>query len=373
MGKLVLFLVDDDAELLEPRDRLRPYGGGHFADSRGEHKGVHMAECGVVGTDVLLDPVAFHVLREGGAGVACVDVRLDVATVGPLFGDAEKAGLLVQCLVHLLGGHASLAHDVEGDGRVAVSRPGSHDKALERGEAHRGVEGAAVLDGVDRRAVPDVGDDEVRLEGILAEEDGGALGRVEEGRSVEAVPAHGEFLVPFVGQGVEVAFGGHGLMPGCVDDRGMGNVGKDGLCRLDSHDVCRVVQGAEILDFPEGVDHLLGHEDRFGELAAAVQDAMPDRLDDVHVLDDPGLGIGEGLDDELDRDLVVRALVLGRILGFSLRLVVDERSADGNPLDDAVREYFLFLPVVYLILDRGAAAVEGQYDHEILRYPIKFS
>ena len=78
----------------------------------------------------------------------------------------------------------------------------------------------------------------------------------------------------------------------------------------------------------------------------------------------PTSGVGEGLDDELDGDLVVRALVLELVVRLALGLVRYAGAAEGDALDDARGEDVLVIPIVDLIFDGAGAAIEGEDYHE---------
>ena len=63
-----------------------------------------------------------------------------------LSGQALEARLLVEEIVDFVGAPAGLTLQVENDGGVDIAGAGSHDQALERGQAHRGVDRTASLD-----------------------------------------------------------------------------------------------------------------------------------------------------------------------------------------------------------------------------------
>ena len=86
------------------------------------------------------------------------------------------------------------------------------------------------------------------LEGLdgLAQHVGGPLGDVLVAGAVEAVAAHLVLLVVFIGQGVGVGHGGHGLVEGGVEHGHLGHAGPhDGGAGLDAQDVGGVVQGSQ--------------------------------------------------------------------------------------------------------------------------------
>jgi hypothetical protein len=51
----------------------------------------------------------------------------------------------------------------EDDGRIQITGTGTHHQAFQRGQAHGGIDGFAVLDGADGAAVAQVAVDDVEL------------------------------------------------------------------------------------------------------------------------------------------------------------------------------------------------------------------
>ena len=170
---VVLCVVALDAEACDAVEDRLAFGQGVFADAAGEDDGVRAAEEHVVGADVLDDAADEHLEGEGGVLIAGVGGVHDVAHVAAAdAADGEQAGLLVQDGVDVLGGVADLDHAEHGGG-VHVAAAGSHHEALERGEAHGGVDDLAVLDGGHAAAVAEVAGDDRDVFGLPAEEFGG--------------------------------------------------------------------------------------------------------------------------------------------------------------------------------------------------------
>ena len=80
-----------------------------------------------------------------------------------------------------------------------------------------------------------------------------------------------------------------------------------------------------------------------------MHDAVADRLDHIHVVDDAVLGIGQSLDDEVDRDRVIGTFVFGGVFVFALGHVGDESAFQRDAFHDADREDVLCVPIVDLI------------------------
>ena len=121
------------------------------------------------GADVLTEHVYVNVVRK-----LCVLVAaLDQCEQGTEIVDSRQSlqtGAPVEEVVDLVDLHSRVAIEVQDDAWVDVAAAGAHDKTLERGEAHRGVDGLAALDCRGRSAVSEVQDYLIQLGGILAEE-----------------------------------------------------------------------------------------------------------------------------------------------------------------------------------------------------------
>ena len=258
--------------------------------------------------------------------------------------------------------HAHGALHDQGNGRVDVAAARAHDQALQRREAHGGVDGDAVLDGGHRGAVAQVAGDDLQLFQLLAHGLGPLLGHVEVRGAVEAVAADLVLAVVFVGQGVDVGLFGHGLVKGGVEDPGHGDAGQDLLAGLDAGDVGRVVQRRQRDALLEGGEHGLGDGHGAVELLAGVHHAVADGEDLAFVLDDAGLGVGEVADDQLDAVLVVGDVAGDDVLLLAL-VVVQHRALDADPLQQALGQDLAGLHVDQLEFDRRTAAVDDQNFH----------
>ena len=98
------------------------------------------------------------------AATACAMRYVKTAKPSGVVEPAERGepGLVLERVVELVGRQAALAQEVEERARVDRARAGGHRHALERAEAHRRVDRAAVEHGRDRAAAAEVADDEPR-------------------------------------------------------------------------------------------------------------------------------------------------------------------------------------------------------------------
>ena len=119
-------------------------------------------------------------------------------------GEAEQARFLVHELVETVDIVTVLLADEEEDGRVKGAGAGAHDEALERGEAHGGVNALAVQNGGAAGTVTEMSSNEAAVFRLLAENLGGLAGHEAVARAMGAVAADLVFFVELVGNAVEV-------------------------------------------------------------------------------------------------------------------------------------------------------------------------
>jgi hypothetical protein len=196
-----------------------------------------------------------------------------------------------------------------------------------------------------------MGNDQVGVKGILAQQHGGALGGIQEAGAVEAIAPDHELLVPFPGQGVQEAGLGHGLVPGGIHGGGMGYSGQNLLGGFHAHDVGGIVQGSKVDEFLEGGQGLVGDQHGTGKLHAAVYHAVTYRGDLLHVLDHAVFGIGDGPEYEFYGHGVAGAVVLVHKIADARSLVVDDRIAEPYALHNAAGQYGALAPVIDLIFN----------------------
>ncbi len=130
--------VDREAQLLQARDRRLAHRRRVLAHPRRERDRVHPAEHRVVGADVLPQPVDVDVEGQLRLRVALVDAAADLPHV-VVAAQTEQAAPLVEQSVDLVRGHPADPRQMEDDGRVQVTGPGTHHQSLQRCQAHGGV------------------------------------------------------------------------------------------------------------------------------------------------------------------------------------------------------------------------------------------
>jgi hypothetical protein len=237
-------VVDDDAEVLQVSHRVAADAHVVLADAGGEHHCVETAQLQHERADVPADTVHVDVVGLLRVLVALVDELLNQAeVVGP--GQPLQAGALVEQGVDLVDGHLALAVEVEDDAGVDVAGTRAHDQALQRGQAHGGVDGPAATDGGHRGTVAQVQGDLVDVVGVLAQDLRDQVGDVLVAGAVEAVAPD----VVLVGDLTVEAVPGRRLRQaveeGRVEHGDVLDVGQQRPGVLDAVDVGGVVQGRQ--------------------------------------------------------------------------------------------------------------------------------
>ena len=326
-----------------------------FAHTGGEDDDVYASHCGGIGTDVLLDAVVVHVECEGCTLVSGFESGTDFAHVAAHAADTEHSALLVQQVAHLVGGEAFVLHNLQHGAGVGVTAAGSHHQTFEGCESHGGVDALSAVDGADAGTVTDVAGDNLLVLLLHAEEFAHAVGDETVAGAVGTVAADLVLLVIFIGNGVHVCLGRHGLMEGGVEDEHLGKRGKQGLDGFVTLEVCGIVEGCEVHVGNPFAEHLLVHESAFGK-ASSGHDAVSGGGNLVDALDGTVLGMEQGVEHHLDA-----FGVCGAFEGDNLRLAVDLRLEEcafkTDFLDSSCGEDALVVHFVELVLDGARAAV----------------
>ena len=203
---------------------------------------------------------------------------------------------------------------------------------------------------------------------ILAQHGGCAGGDETMRGAVEAIAAHLVVLIVFVGDGIGVGHGRHGLMEGGVKDGDLRHlVTQSGLAGVDADDVRRIVKGCIGGAFFQGFHDFIVNYRGAGKGFAAMDNTVTYRVNGIHGFDNAAFGIGQNIENELYSDFMIR----NRLLDF-LFLAIPFVSQLGIGKTDFFYQPFchdFFIVHVYQLVFQGrAAAVYNQYDHAI--YPL---
>ena len=264
-----------------------------------------------------------------------------------------------------------LAHQVLQDAGVQITGAGAHGNAGQGGEAHGGVHALAAIHGGHGGAVAQVAGDDFQLLNGLAQHGGSAGGDIAVGGAVEAVAADLVLLIELIGQGVDIALGGHGLVESGVEHTHHGHTGHDLLAGLDAGDVGGIVEGGQGDALFQSGHNLVGNAHGGGELLAAVDHAVAHRVDLRGTLDHAVPGVQQGVQHSLNGLGVSGHGDLELILGVLGGHLVSQAAVDADALAQPLGEHLTGGGVHELILEGGAACVDDQNFHEIFSPYVK--
>ena len=354
----VLFVagfIDLVAENLEVVHRHLADELAVFANAASEHEGVDARESHGDAADFTGEPVGECFESNLGSHVAFACGLRQGAHVVRKTGEAEKARFLVYKLVEAVDIVTVLLADEEEDGRVKGAGAGAHDEALERGEAHGGVNALAVQNGGAAGTVTEVGGNEAAVFRLLAQDLGG-FGRHEAvARAVRTVAADLVFFVKLVGDAVEVGLARHGLVESGVEHGDLREAREELGCAFHTGGVSRFMQRGKQRDATDVVDDFLRHAFAL-DVLTAVHHAVADSFDgfDELLFGEELLDFGDcfGVSGaiEIEVDVAGRALCL-------------DVAVNADIFDEAARDGILGLGVDDSELHRRAAAVKYEYAH----------
>ena len=162
---------------------------------------------------------------------------------------------------------------------------------------------------------------------------------------------------------------GHGLMEGGVEHGDHGDLAHDGAAGVDAGDVGGIVQRGEGGALLDGLHHFVVDEHGGGELLAAVDHAVTDRVDLFHGVDHAVLGAGEFINDG-GNGLGMRGhghvFVKNRFPLHQRRVL--EVTVDADALAQPLGHDGLGLHVDELIFEGGAARVDDKNFHVFVSF-----
>ena len=236
-----------------------------------------------------------------------------------------------------------------------------HRQTLVGGKAHRGVDDLAVLDGGNGRAVAQVAGDDLHLGQGLFAQLGNATCHVAVGGTVEAVAAKLELLVIFVRQRVHVSNGLHGAVECGIEDADHRLCGAALAASLDALDGRGAVQGVDAHDGIQIIQRLVADQRGLLELTA-VCDAVTDGIDLVNGCDNAQFSVGQQLEDEGDRVVVVLELNLSLVIILAGTFVGNE-AANADLLAVTLGDDAVIVHIEQLIFQGRATGVNNQNFH----------
>ena len=248
----------------------------------------------------------------------------------------------------------------EGDHRrIQRPRAGAHQKAVERGQAHRGVDDLAVADRRNGGTIAQMaGDDAGPLSVRLAQQLLAAAADEPVRGAVEPVPPHAVFLIILIRHAEHIRLGGHGLMKGGVEHGHLRNLlAEGGGGGVDALHVGGIMQRGERRIVGNVEQHLLVDEHRAIVFGSALHHAVADGGHLMQIAEHLALARNERLLDLLKG---------GGVIGHghfpadhpAVPRFVGELAVDADALAHALGEHLLALHVDELILKGRAACVD---------------
>ena len=189
---------------------------------------------------------------------------------------------------------------------------------------------------------------------------------------MEAVAAQAVLLIIFVGNGIGVCLGGHGLVEsGVKDDDHRDLFAEDLAAGAHGDEAGGVVQRGEVREVVDGLHDLVVNQHRLGEFFSAVDAAVADGRNFRDVVNNLVLAGGQQVHN------LGKSLGMGREVGFVFDFgaggeLVADKAAGSDPFAVALGNDLFILHIDELILHRGAARVDDKNLHGSLEPPLTF-
>ena len=149
-----------------------------------------------------------------------------------------------------------------------------------------------------------------------------------------------------------------------VEDSYLGHTGHKGLDGLDAGHVGRIVEGRDVIALADLLFDFIVDEDARAEFLAAVDDTVADSVDFGVRLDAAFDGVGQHLEDGLDRTFVVGAAEFDDGLAAVGALILEEGVGQTDFFDTAFSESGLGVSVDEFIFYRAAARIQYENFHD---------
>ena len=284
--------------------------------------------------------------------VACVRCVLNITEVrGYTAGKAEYTGLLVEDVQNLIHGLVLVVADELNDRRIDIAGTGTHDQALKRGETHGSIYALTADGSRNGCTVAEMAYDHLCLLRIETAEPDGLL-RYECMRcTVEAVTTDAVLLIVLGRDCVVVRLLRKGHTEGSIKYSYVWLARNDLLACLDTHEVCRVVQRAEIEAGTDNVLHVLVYDAGLCDVWTSMEYTVSDGTDLINGLYYTVLCIGECIKYQLYSDAVIRHSGLNNEILLARYLMCELTALDGDTLAETLCKNGLILHIDELILE----------------------
>ena len=143
------------------------------------------------------------------------------------------------------------------------------------------------------------------------------------------------------------------------------------LTRADAHESCLVVKWSELGKLVDLFDDVVVDEDPLVEVLAALDDAMPDRIDFIEGFDGGVVAVDKRIQHERHGCIMVGHLRIDDHFVLVDSVLV-ESVCRAHALADALRDDSMIFDVDKLILQRGRACIDDQNVQQPTSYNVTF-
>ena len=177
--------------------------------------------------------------------------------------------------------------------------------------------------------------------------------------SVEAISADFIFLIVLIRYCIEICFLRHGHAKTGIPNGHILLVGHNRLAGLDTHKISRIVQRSKVETLFDNPFYIFIHNNRLTVFGTRMKHTMTDCRDLVRALHHAMHRILKRIQNQSDRNLVIRHRLLGHIFVLASRLVSQYRTFNTDSLTQTLCYYTLVRHINQLIFQRRASAVDN--------------
>lgn len=116
---------------------------------------------------------------------------------------------------------------------------------------------------------------------------------------MKAITTYTILLIKFVRNGIHVSIIRHRLMESRIEYTDLRYVRQNCIDRMNTFQICRIVQRSQIIASSKGIEHFLGQQNRLAELLTAMYHTMANSIDFIQRLDSTILRRDESIQNEL--------------------------------------------------------------------------
>ena len=257
-----------------------PNDGRVFADAAGENNGVRPAHFRKVGTDVMTNAMAKDIDRQFRSPVLMFPLFVEeISHVVCEARQSKESRLFVQKGIDFLDRHSFLVHEKLVDGRINITRTGTHHKPRKRGHSHRGIDRVAAFHRANGAAVSKMQSDDVDVVPFFLRQLPVAVCHIPMGGAVKSVSANLVPPIELIRDCIQIRYFRHGCVKRRIKNNDLRNAGSEQLTsRLNAFQIGRVVKRRKVDTIFNPLDHIVVNNDGPCKLLAPVNHPVPDGM-----------------------------------------------------------------------------------------------